>query len=291
VLGYPCVDRFFVYCVGGNVTAAQVNGADTTSKRLQISGVAGVTSVGVGQRIEANNCFDMAGNTCTLSVELANSLLTTVTWTVSYANTTDTFGTIGTPTKDTITPSTGTFTVTATPTIYSVNIAVPAGATTGIEILLTVGAQTSGTWTVGSVQFEEGTVATPFERLPSTLVTALCQRYYYKIIAGTTTGPLGGAFTQTTTTYKTWGFFPVLMRALPSTVETTGTIANYSVLQGATTTVNATNLPSLNARTNQYIYFVDNTTGATLPATAGIAGIAVASSTTSTFLAFGVEIP
>jgi hypothetical protein len=289
VLGYPSVDRFFVYCVGGNVTAAQVNGADTTSKRLQITGVAAVTSVGVGQRIEANNCFDMAGTTCTLSVELSNSLLTTVTWAASYATTTaDTFGTIGTATKTSI--ATGSFTVTATPTIYSANIAVPAAATTGIEILFTVGAQISGTWTVGSVQFEEGTVATPFERLPSTVVTALCQRYYYKISTGATTGSLGGAFTQTTTTYKTWGFFPVVLRALPSTVETTGVFANYSVLHGATTTQN-TVLPSLNARSTQYTYFIDNTTGATLPATAGISGIAVASTTTNAFLGFGVEIP
>jgi len=290
VLGYPCVDRFFVYCVGGNVTAAQVNGADTTSKRLQITGVAAVTSVGVGQRIEANNCFDMAGNTCTLSVELSNSLfatLPTVTWTASYATTTaDTFGTIGTATKTQI--ATGTFTVTATPTIYSVNIAVPAAATTGIEILFTVGAQISGTWTIGSVQFEKGTVATPFERLPSTLVTALCQRYYYKIIAGTTTGILGSAFATTTAAYIAVGNFPVLLRTTPTTLETTGTIANYSY-NGTALVPNTTSLPQFNARTNQYMWQVNNVTGATL--VAGHGGSMVTSALATTFLAWGVEIP
>jgi len=174
--GYPCVDRFFVYSTGANVTAAQVSGAGANRNLLRITGAASVTAVGIGQRIEALNSYDLAGQTCTLSVDLANSLLTTVTWTASYATTADTFGTIGTPTKTQI--ATGTFTVTSTLTRYSVNIAVPAAATTGVEILFTVGAQTSGTWDVGNVQFEPGTVATPFERRQFGQELALCQRYY-----------------------------------------------------------------------------------------------------------------
>jgi hypothetical protein len=174
--GYPCVDRFFVYSTGANVTAAQVAATGATPFLLRITGAASVTAVGVGQRIETNNSIDLAGRTCTLSVELANSLLTTVTWTASYANTTDTFGTIGTSTKTQI--ATGTFTVTSTLTRYSVNIAVPSAATTGIEILFTVGAQTSGTWDIDNVQFEVGTAATPFERRQFGQELALCQRYY-----------------------------------------------------------------------------------------------------------------
>jgi hypothetical protein len=170
------VDRFFVYSTGANVTAAQVSGAGANRNLLRITGAASVTAVGIGQRIEAINSYDLAGQTCTLSVDLANSLLTTVTWTASYATTTDTVGTIGTPTKTQI--ATGTFTVTSTLTRYSVNIAVPAAATTGVEILFTVGAQTSGTWDVGNVQFEPGTVATPFERRQYGQELALCQRYY-----------------------------------------------------------------------------------------------------------------
>jgi len=174
--GYPCVDRFFVYSTGANVTAAQVSGAGANRNLLRITGAASVTAVGIGQRIEAINSYDLAGQTCTLSVDLANSLLTTVTWTASYATTADTFGTIGTPTKTQI--ATGTFTITSTLTRYSVNIAVPAAATTGVEILFTVGAQTSGTWDVGNVQFEPGTVATPFERRQFGQELLLCQRYY-----------------------------------------------------------------------------------------------------------------
>jgi hypothetical protein len=145
---------------------------------LQITGAASVTAVGIGQRIEQLNSYDLAGQTCTLSVNIANSLLTTVTWTASYATTADTFGTIGTPTKTQI--STGTFTVTSTLTQYTVNIAVPAAATTGVEILLTVGAQISGTWSVGNIQFEPGTIATPYDRQIYSDQLAQCQRYYSK---------------------------------------------------------------------------------------------------------------
>jgi hypothetical protein len=177
--GYPAVDRFFVYSTGANVTAAQVAGAGNTQYRMQITGAAGVTAIGVGQRIEEQNSYDLAGGNAILSVDLANSLLTTVTWTASYATTADTFGAIGAPTKTQI--ATGTFTVNSTVTNYTAPIAIPAAATTGIEILLTVGAQTSGTWTIGNMQLEAGSVATPFERRDYGRELIMCQRYFEKI--------------------------------------------------------------------------------------------------------------
>lgn len=175
--GYPVVDRFFVYSTGANVTAAQVAGSGAIQKRLQITGAAAVTAIGIGQRIEQQNSYDLAGSTATLSVDISNSLLTAVTWTASYATTTaDTFGTIGTPTKTQI--ATGTFTVTSTVTNYNAQISIPVAATTGIEILLTVGAQTSGTWIVGNVQLEKGSVATSFDQRAYSQELAMCQRYY-----------------------------------------------------------------------------------------------------------------
>lgn len=174
--GYPCVDRFYVYSVGGNPTAAQVVGSGSVQNRLQITGAAGVTSIGAGTRIEKNNCYDLAGNTVTLSVDIANSLLTTVTWKASYATTADTFGTIAAPTKTQI--ATGTFTVNSTVANYQAQISIPAAATTGIEILFTVGAQISGTWTIGSVQLEKNAVATAFEYRPLQFEMALCYRYF-----------------------------------------------------------------------------------------------------------------
>lgn len=182
-----CVDRWYGYSTGANVTGQRVTGAVANTFRYRFTGAASVTAIGFGQRIEALNSADLAGETVTLGVDLANSLLTSVTWTAYYANTTDTFGTLASPTRTQI--ATGTFTVTSTVTRYNTQISVPAAATTGIEIVFTVGAQTSGTWTIGNVQLEIGSVATPFERRQYGQELALCQRYYevfgFTIKAGT----------------------------------------------------------------------------------------------------------
>jgi len=173
------VDRWYGYCTGANVTGQQVAGATAGEYRYRFTGAASVTAIGFGHRIEQLNSTDLASSTATLSVDLANSLLTTVTWTAYYATTANTFGTLASPTRTQI--ATGTFTVTSTVTRYNTNISVPAAATTGIEIVFTVGAQTSGTWTIGNVQLEPGTVATPFERRSYGAELALCQRYFQKL--------------------------------------------------------------------------------------------------------------
>jgi hypothetical protein len=183
--GYSTVDRFYVYCTGANVTAAQVAGSGAIKNNLQITGAASVTAIGVGQRIEQLNSYDMAGSTATLSVNLSNSLLTTVTWTASYATTTaDTFGTLASPTVTQI--ATGTFTVTSTLTNYSAQITIPAAATTGLQIVFTVGAQISGTWVIGNVQLEKSSIATSFDYRPYGTELALCQRYFEKSYASAT---------------------------------------------------------------------------------------------------------
>ena len=174
--GYSTVDRFYVYCTGANVTAAQVAGSGAIKNNLQITGAASVTAVGIGQRIEQLNSYDMAGSTATLSVNISNSLLTTVTWTAYYATTADAFGTLASPTRTQI--ATGTFTVNSTFTNYSTQISIPSAATTGIEIVFTVGAQTSGTWVIGNVQLEKGSTATSFDYRPYGTELQLCQRYY-----------------------------------------------------------------------------------------------------------------
>ena len=238
--GYPCVDRWFVYSTGANVTAAQVAGSGANKNLLQITGAASVTAIGIGQRIEQLNSYDLAGQTCTLSVSIANSLLTTVTWTASYATTTaNTFGTIGTATKTQI--STGTFTVTSTLTRYTVNISVPAAATTGIEILFTVGAQISGTFQISEAQFEAGSIATPFERKLYTQQLQDCQRYYFKFQAGAINDSFGVGGTTSTTSCATYVAFPTPMWTAPTTIVTTGTASDYSILSGAgvSTTCNA----------------------------------------------------
>jgi hypothetical protein len=239
--GYSTVDRFYVYCTGANVTAAQVAGTGATRNRLQITGAASVTAVGIGQRIEQLNSYDLAGSTATLSADLAiSATLTTVTWTASYATTTaDTFGTLASPTVTQI--ATGTFTVNSTVTNFSTNISIPAAATTGIQIVFTVGALTAGlTWTVGNVQLEKGSTATSFDYRPFGTELALCQRY--------TQVRKGGEGSNSAITFcgvgnarsgSTWygsDKFSVTMRTFPSlTVTNPTSFALFSTSSIATT--------------------------------------------------------
>ncbi len=222
------VDRWYAYSTGANVTGQQVAGATTpsvTQNRYRFTGAASVTAVGFGQRIEQKNCYDMAGSTCTLSADLAiSATLTTVTWTAYYATTTaDTFGSLAAPTVTQI--ATGTFTVTSTVTNFTTNISVPAAATTGIQILFTVGALTAGlTWTIGNVQFEKSATATSFDYRPYGTEFALCQRYYYVMAGFSIEGYANAASIRAVTIPVN---FPVTMRATPTrTVITAGSYTN-----------------------------------------------------------------
>lgn len=173
------VDRFYAYCTGANVTGQQVAGASQTQKRYQFTGAASVTAIGFGTRLEARNTYDLNSQTVTISADLANSLLTTVTWTLFRATTSDdTFGTLASPTVTQV--ATGTFTVNSTVTRYSAQAAVTAASTTGLQLVFSVGAQTSGTWTIGNVQLETGSVATVFEQRPFETELLRCQRYLEK---------------------------------------------------------------------------------------------------------------
>ena len=214
------VDRWYAYCTGANVTGQQIAGAYTSSQyRYQFTGAASVTAIGFGQRIEAKNCFDLANTTATLSCYISNSLLTTVTWTAYYATTTaDTFGSLASPTVTQI--ATGTFTVSSTRTQYTTNISVPSAATTGIQILFTVGAQTSGTWVIDSVQLEKGSTATSFDYRPYGTELALCQRYYtvFAWESGSNWPSVGGYITNGGTVDASFTF-PVQMRTTPTTTK------------------------------------------------------------------------
>ena len=200
------VDRFYGYCTGANVTGQRVAGTSPNEFAYSFTGATSVTAIGFGTRLEATNTLDLAGSTATLSVQLANSLLTSVTWTAFYANTADVFGTLASPTRTQI--ATGTFTVNSTLATYSAQISVPSAATTGIEIVFTVGAQTSGTWTIDNVQLEAGSTATDFERRPIGTELALCQRYYFS--DARYVGPTVSGVAVTGSNY------PVQMRIVPA---------------------------------------------------------------------------
>jgi len=219
------VDRWYGYCTGANVTGQQVAGSGAVQNRYRFTGAASVTAVGFGQRIEQKNSYDLAGSTCTLSADLAiSATLTTVTWTAYYATTTaDTFGSLASPTVTSI--ATGTFTVSATVTNFTTNISIPAAATTGIQILFTVGALTAGlTWTIGNVQLEKGSTATSFDYRPYGTELALCQRYY-EIIGGGGQSIYVRAYSAASAPLTQYIPFQVAKRIAPSPLTKVGTWA------------------------------------------------------------------
>jgi len=250
---YPSVDRWYAYATGATVTVAQVAGSNATKNNLQATGAASVTAVGIGQRIEQLNSYDMAGSAATLSVNISNSLLTTVTWTASYATSADTWSA-----KTQI--ATGTFTVTSTLTNYSAQISIPAAATTGIEILFTVGAQTSGTWVIGNAQLEKGGVATSFDYRAYGTELNLCYRYYYKIFPQVANSMLvASGYAGSASQANLMGSFPVQMRISPTALEQSGTPANYQVASAASGGVNCTAGPIFISFTNSQNWFVQAT--------------------------------
>ena len=218
------VDRWYGYCTGANVTGARVAGSTTPTNsqyRYRFTGAASVTAVGFGQRIEQSNSYDLAGSTCTLSADLGiSATLTTVTWTASYATTTaDTFGTLASPTVTQI--ATGTFTVSATMTNFNAQISVPAAATTGIQIVFTVGALTAGlTWTIGNVQLERNSTATLFEQRLYDKELVSCQRYFLKLGGDNAYTPYGTGNNYSTTQGNMMVNYPVSMRTSPTLTAT-----------------------------------------------------------------------
>jgi hypothetical protein len=280
------VDRWYAYCTGANVTGQQVAGSGAVQNRYRFTGAASVTAVGFGQRIEQKNSYDLAGSTCTLSADLAiSATLTTVTWTAYYATTTaDTFGSLASPTVTSI--ATGTFTVTSTVTNFTTNISIPAAATTGIQILFTVGALTAGlTWTIGNVQLEKGSTATSFDYRPYGTELMLCQRYYYRQKAAAQFDTFGTGLCDATTVAQAITVFPVTMRTSSTALEQSGTATDY-LLRIANTNPVCSSVPTFSTAcpfSATYSFFVAS------GLTAGQAMFARAN-TTSGYLGWSAEL-
>lgn len=211
-LAFNC-DRWQVRSAGANATVQQV--ATNNTYRMVFTGAASVSAVAAQQSIEALNCVDLAGQNVTLSLIAKSTSLTSLTLEAYYANTTNTFGTWGSPTVTSI--GTQAVTISTTESTVSWTFAVPAAATTGLQIRITGGSlAATQTLTIGNVQLEKGSTATSFDYRPYGTELSLCQRYFYKasIFNANATAVYLGYFGGTNGVYEL--FFPVTMRTTPT---------------------------------------------------------------------------
>ena len=226
------VDRWYAVPVGANVTGQQITSANISTYRF--TGAASNTNIYFIQRIEAKNIADCASSTVTLSCNLANSLLTTVTWTAYYPTASDNYAGY-------TQIATGTFTVNSTLTNYSAQISLPSSASNGLMIQLNVGAQTSGTWTIGNVQLEKGSTATSFDYRPYGTELALCQRYFKQINGSANFTPFASGVVRNPATNFRASLTYTTMRSVPTVTFGGSIYVAYGTSDNAGITLSATN--------------------------------------------------
>lgn len=165
------LDRWAVGCAGN--LSAQRTGA-TASRAITLTGEAGgATAVNLVQRVESVNVADLVGKVVTLSFVASSPTLTSLPWAVTYATIADDFSASSTI-------QSGTLSISSTPTRYSVQITLPAGAANGVTVAPILGLSLASgvSVSISNVQLEEGSVPTPFERRHISIEELLCKRYF-----------------------------------------------------------------------------------------------------------------
>jgi hypothetical protein len=160
-----------------------------------------------------------------------------------------------------------------------------ASSTGSTDVIATNGA----TFYVTGVQLEVGSVATPFERRPFGTELALCQRYYYKILASGTGYSFFGNGFNVSTTQASFGIpFKVTMRTRPTALEQSGTAGDYVIGHAATVTT-CSSVPVFSTSTNSEAGRVTFTVSSGL--TTGQGSVSVSEFANSTaYLAWSAEL-
>jgi len=208
--GYGSVDRWLFDTVGSYLSAQRVSGAlFGTQYAVALSGAANnnITSQ-LQQRIESQNCYDLAGQQVTLSFKAyGNQTITgNILYTVPTAADTYTNNAF-------LVYNLSSYTITTTPTQYSFTFTIPATANTGLNIYAFNAPLSAGQAVYfTNVQLEVGPVATPFEVRPIGSELALCQRYYW-----VTPAPIYCVYSPTGAAQQgyAWFTFPSQMRIIP----------------------------------------------------------------------------
>jgi hypothetical protein len=265
--GYGAADRWkYVGHEGGvtytAVTMTRVTDAPAGSRYAakMVSTAAGLDDVCVAQYIEASNCYDLVGQSVTLSFWAkrigglnGSSLFVEV---LSLA-TVDT-GATGNIYNTTIPPGTTSIQNTTLTnaqfstswTKYTMTIpSMPAATANGLMVRFVVDGTDLGSgdlFSLAQVQLEVGSKASAFERRPYGMELQLCQRYYQRGFSGRVAN---GAYSTTNILFYIPFIVPMRIAALPGlisgaslagAIDRTGTagVTPVSVIVGATNSVN-----------------------------------------------------
>lgn len=146
---------------------------------------------------------------------------------------------------------------------------------------------TSPEWYITGVKLEVGTTATPFQHESYADNLLKCQRYYYRIQAGTTYQRFLGTQSPSTTNAQGTLTLPTEMRSEP-TIDNTGTASHYAFYRNNAVSACTVAPVVSSAGSNNQAVNVSGTTSAVL--TVGESGDLVANNNTSVFLGFNAEL-
>ena len=146
------------------------------------------------------------------------------------------------------------------------------------------------TFYITGVQLEKGSTATSFDYRPYGTELRLCQRYYYKIgpQPDSATGtPFALCYTRSSNGVRPFINFPTPMRVKPTSVETSGTAAHYTVYYANDSNASCTSVPDYDIASNLTALLGAVVSGTPFPS-GGITYLRSAS--TSAYLAFSAEL-
>ena len=244
---YGSVDRWAFIQGGGSASISQTQSTDVPSgfqysvKQQRTASSTTTGTVYSIQEIESVNCYDMAGQTATLSFwakcgsnfSASGSTLTSLVYQGTGTDQGTTSWISGTWTSPT--SNTQSNTLTTTWQRFSQTVTIGASTTEILVSLQWVPAGTAGaddSFYFTGVQLEVGTTATNFEYRDYGNELRMCQRYYTKLGLGASTSGIAMGATTTTTTAQVVIPLHTTMRASP-----TATISNMAITDWQTYTV------------------------------------------------------
>ena len=237
-------DRWYLTQSGGTATVSRESTIVPTGAvySLKIAQTVANGTAYIQQVIETLNAIQFAGKTIVVSLDAAATASTNFAIGVEYSTGTDTAVT-GSFTNITAT-SGGTATITSTTFVnFSGVFAIPSNAKT-IKVFVSAAISSGQSAYLGKIQFELGSVATPFSRAGGTLAgeLAACQRYYvnFNANADATDPRIGIGFASSSTSAAFLIYLPVEMRTKPSTLDWTNTAVNAITAEYAVTALSFT---------------------------------------------------